>query len=434
MTWTRRDWLIAAAGTVPLGAGALTTLAGQGRPIGGEREGHGGTVEPLPPLGPAPSLPDKASFPNIRGVVLDGAASHPRPEGSNDLIRKSAAAETGDSSAFRPNEARIRANFAKLVNADPSEIVLVPATQIGESYVVAALRITPEARDHVVSDYLHFVGSQEMYTDMAKRGLDVTWVKSKDNRIPLDDLDRAIIKGKTKLVAVSHTSFVTGFQHDLKQVSDIAHAKGAFVYADIIQGAGNVPLDLSASGVDAACCATYKWLMSAGTAFLYVRHSSLERMQPPFYHFSQYTRLLPATHMYPFDTPGKDIVDDYEHKPGAAGKFSTGYEPNMATLAGLEYSLPYIMNIGPDKIQAHAQTLTDRLKAELPKRGYPLLTPEEARSPIVTVAVENATKLAPAFRAANVKVTTRWNHLRISPSVFNDMDDVEHLLAALPRA
>ena len=226
---------------------------------------------------------------------------------------------------------------------------------------------------------------------------------------------------------------MNGFQHDLRRISEIAHSKGAFVYADVIQAAGNVPLDLAASGVDAACCATYKWLMSAGTAFLYVRKSSQAKMTPPFYHFSRYTRMLPTTHMYPFDAPGRDLVDEYEVKDGAAGMFSTGYEPNTATLAGLEYSLPYIINIGPEKIQAHVQTLTDRLKAELPKRGYPLMTPIDARSPIVTVAVKDAERLNPVLRAANVTVTTRWNHVRISPSVFNDMEDVDRLLTALPK-
>ena len=40
----------------------------------------------------------------------------------------------------------------------------------------------------------------------------------------------------------------------------------------------------------------------------------------------------------------------------------------------------------------------------------------------------------PVLRDANVTVTTRWNHVRISLSVFNDMEDVERLLTALPKA
>lgn len=156
-------------------------------------------------------------------------------------------------------------------------------------------------------------------------------------------------------------------------------------------------------------------------------------MQPPFYYWSQMTT-LPTTHMYPFDSPAAEIVDTYVPKDGAAGMFSMEYTPNAVTLAGLEYSLPYILDIGVANIQAHAQKLVTRLKEELPKRGYPLLTPTDARSPIVTCAVKDAERLAPAFSAAEVRVTLRWNHLRMATSVFNDMDDVERLLAALPRA
>jgi selenocysteine lyase/cysteine desulfurase len=77
---------------------------------------------------------------------------------------------------------------------------------------------------------------------------------------------------------------VNGFQHDVKRVCEIAHAKDVMVYADIIQAAGNVPVDVKDWGVDATCCATYKWLMSSGTAFLYVRKASQAQMRPPYSH------------------------------------------------------------------------------------------------------------------------------------------------------
>ena len=426
MSLTRRTWMLA-AGVMPFQLKAIA--AGAAQPPGGVRTD---TPRPVPvAIGAPPALPDKASFASVKGTYLNSAGSHPRSAGSIALIKRAAATEVGESDGFRPSEQRIRENFAKLINADVDEIALVPSTQIGESFVAAALGL-PERGAHVVSDDLHFVGSQMMYTDMTKRGLEVTWVKIRDGRIPFEDLDRAIIKGKTRLVAVSATAMVNGFEHDIKRVCEAAHAKGAMVYADIIQAAGNAPIDVKDWGVDATCCATYKWLMSAGTAFLYVRRSSLAQMRPPFYHWQQESTPLPTTHMYPFDSPGGQIVDGYTRRPGVEGVFSMAYEPNLVTLAGLEYSLPYIANIGVRKIQAHAQRLTERLKEELPRRGYPLLTPHDARSPIVTVVAERADRLAPAFTARNVRVTTRWNHIRISVSVFNDLDDVERLLEAFP--
>jgi len=412
---------------------AAAPLGWQALNVAGRAQGRRAAAAEPPPVGPAPALPDKANFPHLRGVYLNGAATHPRPAGASELIRRAAAGEVGDADGFRPDSRRILANFARLIHTEPENLVFVPSTQAGESLVASALGL-PERGAHVVSDYLHFCGSQEMYTDMQRRGLEVSWVKmSPEGRIPLDQLDRALVKGKTKLVAVSSTAFVNGFQHDIPKVAEAAHAKGALVYVDFIQSAGNEPVDVTAWGVDAACSGTYKWLMSPGTALLYVSPAAIARMQPPVYHWTRYTRMLPTTHMYPFDTPGREIVDRYEPKSGPAGLFSMGYEPNDAALAGLEYSLPYILSIGPAKIQAYVQTLTDRLKQELPQRGYRLLTPPEARSPLVTVVAENAQQYAPAFRAAEVTLTTRWNHIRMSPSLFNDMDDIERALAAMPR-
>ena len=68
-----------------------------------------------------------------------------------------------------------------------------------------------------MSDYLHLVGSRMTYIDMKRRRVDVTWLRmTKNGRVPRDGIDRAII-GKTRLVAISSTSFVNGFQHDVKR-------------------------------------------------------------------------------------------------------------------------------------------------------------------------------------------------------------------------
>jgi hypothetical protein len=98
MKLTRKEWLQAAF-TLPLQFGALAELAAQNHSVGAAGAIRRAFALPplqarpdpslaLPPLGPAPALPDKASFPRIAGTSLDAAATHPRPEGANDLMRK----------------------------------------------------------------------------------------------------------------------------------------------------------------------------------------------------------------------------------------------------------------------------------------------------------------------------------------------------------
>jgi len=128
---------------------------------------------------------------------------------------------------------------------------------------------------NVVTDALHFEGALVHLLELQKQGLDLRVVMPRGGRIEIKDLER-VVDLKTKLVELSLVSMYNGFQHDLQAVCELAHANGAYVYADIIQAAGAVPIDVRAAGVDFAAAATYKWLMGDfGLAFLYVREDLL---------------------------------------------------------------------------------------------------------------------------------------------------------------
>jgi hypothetical protein len=177
----------------------------------------------------------------------------------------------------------------------------VQSTTAGEQMVLRALGL-PESGGHVVTDTLHFFGSIPLYEELARQGVQVSWVRPRDGRIELEDMRRAIRPG-TKLVALSLVSTVNGFQHDLKAVCDLAHEAGAYVFADIIHAAGCVPLDLHASGVDFASTASYKWLMGDfGLGFLYVRKDVQPKLRRAFYGYYGIGRF--ESHVYPLDPPG----------------------------------------------------------------------------------------------------------------------------------
>jgi selenocysteine lyase/cysteine desulfurase len=278
---------------------------------------------------------------------------------------------------------------------------------------------------------LHFFGSFPLYEQLAQQGMEVTWVQQRDGRIPLEDLKKAVRKG-TKLVALSNVSTFNGFEHDLKTVTDIAHANGALIYADVIHAAGCVPLDLHGSGVDFAACASYKWLMGDfGLGFLYVRKDvqpQLLRTNYGYYGASEF-----QTHVYPLDPPG-DSTATYAFQNSATGRFALGTHGEVV-MAQLDYSLDYIQKLGVTNIQSHAQTLTNRLKKELPQLGYKLLTPPETKTPLVTCLLPDArTKLADRLKEAKIRMTLGANRFRVSVSVFNSMQDIDKLLSVLGHA
>lgn len=381
-----------------------------------------------PPL----SLPAVAAFAPTDIACLDNGSQHPIPLASLKAVEAYLAKRTLDPAAQGHvlDEDGPRAKFARLVGADADEIAWVQSTTAGEQMVLRALGL-PVAGGHIVTDTLHFFGSLPLYEEMARRGCEVSWLRPVDGRIRLSDIKAAVRRG-TKLVALSLVSTINGFEHDLKAVCEIAHAADALVYADIIHAAGCVPVDLHASGVDFAACASYKWLMGDfGLGFLYVRRDLLPRLQRAsfgYYGIDQF-----QSHVTPLDPPGTRVAD-YRFRPDATGAFAIGTHSH-AVIAQLGASLDFIAGLGVPAIQAHAQTLCDRLKCELPRRGYPLLTPAEARTPIVTCLLADARRrLAAPMAAAKVRLTISANRFRLTPSVQTTHADLDRFFAALPVA
>ena len=383
---------------------------------------------------PAPAtsvLPDKTAFAATDVLYLDSGSQHPISLGalaeSNRYL-----AERALQPSYAPydrNDAGVLGKYARLVNADVDEVAFVQSTTTAEQMFLRALGI-PGSGGHIVTDTLHFFGSLPLYAEMEKQGMEVTWVRERDGRIPLEDVKKAIRPG-TRLVSLSLVSTINGFTHDLKAVCDMAHEAGALVFADIIHAAGCMPLDLHATGVDLAAGASYKWLMGEfGLGFLYVRKDvqpRLKRTNYGYYGMSEFN-----SHVYPLDPPGETIVD-YAFQDNATGQFALGTHSHLP-IPILHHSLDYLLRVGVENIQAHAQTMVDRLKEELPQRGFQVITPKESRAPIVACALPNAREvLGEKLAKAKARITVSRNRFRITPSVFNDMNDIDRLLEVLGR-
>jgi selenocysteine lyase/cysteine desulfurase len=367
----------------------------------------------------------------LDGIFLNAAYAHPLSTTAITAIhryttRRATQVRTPDTET-RNLRTEARRLFAQLINASVGEIAFVPSTMVGENLVVGALGL-PGSKAHVVTDIYHFQGSLYLYRALEERGLRVTVLGARDNRIDMDELEAAI-GPDTKLVALSLVSAFSGFQHDLKRVCEIAHARGALVYADIVQAAGAIPIDVKASGVDFAACATYKWLMGDfGVGFLYVRDEHIEQMQRTLHGYMQIADF--TYHQFPYDPPGDELYD-VRVSTDIDGHVHVGtmaHAPAVAVAASLEK----ILGVGVDRIQQHRQPLIDRLQNVLPSHGYAPLTRAGTTSPVVAFAYRDAAeKLQPRVDAAGINIQLYPNRVRISPSIFNDMTDIERLLEVL---
>ena len=85
-------------------------------------------------------------------------------------------------------------------------------------------------------------------------------------------------------------------------------------------------------------------------------------------------------------------------------------------------------------IEAARQPLIKAIQTELRGRGYQPMTPLDSRTALVAFGLKDArSKLGDLMKAANIRMTVSQNRFRVSLAVFNDMNDVDRLLSALPR-
>ena len=79
------------------------------------------------------------------------------------------------------------------------------------------------------------------------------------------------------------------------------------------------------------------------------------------------------------------------------------------------------------------RTSLQKLRDEVPRRGFVCVTPPESTASIITfarrglAASDTPRKLARA--RVDVRISDHW--MRVSPSIYNDMDDIDRLLEAL---
>lgn len=369
----------------------------------------------------------RADFPSVaRETYLNSASMHPVGTFAADAVK-----QLVDFRLYGPGEGRsdfgaakqdeLKKKFGALINASASEIAYTANTTDGENIVFMGLFSGGSGRagGNIVIDELHFTSSLYMYKELEKKGIELRIVKHKHWAIDPEDMAKAIDKN-TRLVSMALVSNVNGFMHDAKAVSAIAHARGALVFADIIQAVGAVPLDMKALGIDFASAGTYKWLMGErGLGFLYVR----EELQGT---------VLPTTRY------GHRQVSDFnraqlswEPLPGAA-RYETGGIPVMLA-AMVNAGIDYVNKLGLPNIRAHAKQLTERLQKELPPLGYKALTPMGTETPTVAFELKDAAAATKLLQSGHLvgTVIANENRLRLAVSVFNTHEDIDRAVAVL---
>jgi cysteine desulfurase / selenocysteine lyase len=303
-----------------------------------------------------------------------------------------------------------------LLDVAPEEIALAGSASDGINQVCGGIDFRPG--DNVVVNDLEFPSVALPWLRLQARGVEVRVVRHRRWDIPLEALLDAV-DGRTRLLAVSHVSYVTGLRHDAEALAAGLRHTGALLLLDATQSLGVLPVPAAAA--DFVVSSTYKWLLGThGLGVLYWNRQRRPDFEPA------------AVGWYSVDNLfAPDRYERYTLKPDA-GRFETGYV-NFPAIYALVKSVPYLLEVGIPRIAGHALALGDRLIEGLDRLGLEVMSPRDParRGASISFTHERAAEIGPALASRDIHVWAGDGRVRASTHLFNDEADVERLLEAV---
>ena len=308
---------------------------------------------------------------------------------------------------------------AKLFEARPEDIAIAS----GETPLMASLAWAvspPEGSNIVTSEAAHPSTVYPWMRVAEATEAQVRWARGEDHYVAPETIE-GLIDDRTEVVCLSHVEYGTGQLHDLRRLAELSHAHGALLVVDATQSAGQVPIDVEATGVDAIVASTYKWICGPfGAGVMYVS-PRLQETSPGIVGWRSHEDMW-------------DFQADRLVYPRSAKRFEYG---TMAygTALGAAEAIGYLLDLGIETIAAHNTAIAEELRLGLQDLGADILSPGDAKERSAIVAARfpdrDSRALTAALKAQSVVVSLRRDFIRFAPHLYNDSQDVQKALSAL---
>ncbi|HAS6142126.1 TPA: cysteine desulfurase CsdA [Vibrio vulnificus] len=243
---------------------------------------------------------------------------------------------------------------------------------------------------------------------------------------------KTLMNERVKIVAVAQTTNVTATRQPIESIIELAHQHGAIVVVDGAQGIVHEPVDMRALDADFYVFSGHKIYAPAGIGVLYGKLALLEAM-PPWH-------------------GGGKMVEkvSFEKTTFSAlpGKFEAG-TPNVAGAIALAKAIEWYQGFARDEVESHLHQLQSATYRALREMEDIRVIGYQNNASVITFVMDGVHHQDIATLLDQQGIAVRAGHhcahplmdalgvkgtVRVSFAIYNTMQDVEKLIAALEKA
>jgi selenocysteine lyase/cysteine desulfurase len=362
---------------------------------------------------------------------LNSASYSPLPlktqEAGRAAVGRKGRPWTLDAAFANRQHERARAAAARLINADPADIALIPSISYGVATAAKGLTIARGARviilenDHSspVLEWQARAGAQGFVIETVRQPADGDWTSA-----VLAAIERPGAPPMA-LASISSMHWSDGGLIDVEGIAAALRRQGAVFLIDATQSAGVLAMDVARLDPDFVIFPTYKWLLGPyGRAFLYVakRHQGAA----PLEQTSSGRRDVRAENAVYF-TDLRYVAD--------ARRFDMGERDHFISMEMAAIGMEMMAEWGAAAISQRLAMLTDRIAEGLHGIGVEMPARQMRAPNILSLGFKDGMPkgLIDGLASEDIYVAARLGRMRVSPHVFNDEADCDRFVAALSR-
>ena len=292
-------------------------------------------------------------FNNKNLVYLDSANSSQKPRSVIDRINDFYSNEFSNvgrsvhalSIAATNNYENTRVSVQKYINAkNKEEIVFTKGATEAINLVASTFgqKYLKEGDEVLLTELEHHSNYVPWHYLRNLKGVKIEFAEvNNDGEVSVESIEKKITS-KTKIIAVTHLSNVTGAILPIKEITELAHSKGIPVLIDGCQGAPHLKLDMQDLDCDFYTISCHKMYGPTGLGILYAKKKWLEEL-PPYQGGGGMIKEVKKDSISYGDLPNK-----YE-----AGTMAT------AQVVAFDQSIKFLEKIGMNNVIQHEKELMD---------------------------------------------------------------------------